>query len=936
MTPARASYRLQVHAGFDFAAAQKVVPYLARLGITELYLSPIWQAEPGSMHGYNVTDHARVNSELGGERAYSKLAAAARAAGLGVIVDFVPNHMGVGGGHNPYWEDLLQNGRASPYREFFDVDWQPLRRSLDGKVLLPTLGDQYGVVLANGELVLEQDGGQFFVRYYERRFPVSPRTVAPLLEEAARASGLDPDDADRMELDSVATQARNLPRSDDEPDLDARLVRARESQVMQRRLEALLARSRAVKDALTATVGAWNAAENRDRMDTLLMDQNYRLAFWRVASEEINYRRFFDINDLAALRMEDPRVFEWAHALLLRLIASGEVTGVRLDHTDGLYDPAGYFEALQARAGEVLQKPYERGGELPLYLVAEKILEPGEALPRRWAVHGTTGYDFLAQLGGVFVDTRNDAEMTGMYRRFTGETASYGEMLHTGKLLIERASLASEVNLLAERLQRLADADRRSRDFTLSALRAAIRAVIASFPVYRSYVREDGAREERDNAHINKAVRDARRLNRDLDVTVFDFLRDVLTLRVPEGADRAAWAQFALKFQQLTGPVTAKGAEDTAFYRYNRLLALNEVGGDPALFGTPLEVFHRETANRARDWPEAMLSTATHDTKRGEDTRARIAVLSEMPQTWAAYLSTWSVLARRLSRDLEGVLAPSLNDTYAVFQNLLGTWPLDGDFTDYQQRLTDYMIKVAREAKQQTSWLQPDEAYESALTDFIASLLADPEFRSGMEELHARISPHGAQNSLSATLARLTAPGLPDTYQGAELWNQTLVDPDNRRPVDYRRRTRALTDFEKRHADDPRQVATDLLARFTDGRVKLFVTWAALQARRAHPELFGEGTYVPLDADDHLLAFAREREGERAVVLAPRLSFTLTGERTPWALGDVWGDARVTLPTGRYVNVLTGEAHDVTGEGAAVADLLRHFPLALLISDSAR
>lgn len=929
------TYRLQLHKDFDFAAARRVLPYLKRLGITDVYLSPIWTSTPGSTHGYDVTDHAQVNPELGGEAGLRRLSARARELGLGLIVDFVPNHMGIQGGHNPYWEDVLTHGQASRYAHFFDISWQPLKRALENKVLLPTLGDQYGRILERGELHLTRGGGHFFLTYWERRLPISPRSLAGLLTAlASELKGAAPDD-DHAELASIARAAANLPRSTsaDLTDED-RLARAQESEVITRRLGALLEASPQVGPALDRMVEAVNA--DPARLDALIQEQNYRLASWRVAAEQINYRRFFDINDLAALRMEDARVFAWAHAKLFDLIRDGVVKGVRLDHTDGLYDPAGYFRDLQRGAARALGQEWTEGDPLPLYVVAEKILEPGERLPEDWAVHGTTGYDFLAQLNGTFVDASNEEEITAIYRRQTGDRDSYHEHLYRGKYLIQRVALPGEVNVLAEHLERIAEADLRSRDFTLAALREGIREVIAAFPVYRTYVRADGSREPGDNARIEQAIRGARehsrREGRTLDPSLFDFLEAVLRLDAADEATRRQYADFALKFQQLTGPVTAKGAEDTAFYRYARLLSLNEVGGDPGLFGTSRRAFHAETRGRAERWPHAMLASSTHDTKRGEDTRARISVLSEMPQTWMAYLSAWSPIIRGLERQLDLGPAPTSLDTYILLQTALGIYPLDGRLDGFADRLSDYLRKAAREAKLRTSWTSPDQEYEEALDGMVRGLLANERFAEGLRELHTRISPYGAQNSLSATLARLTAPGVPDTYQGSEGWNQSLVDPDNRRPVDYAWRTRTLARIEKRWPEGGPRLTGEFLSRYEDGGVKLLVSWAALQARAAHPELFREGNYRPLEAGKYLLAFARECEGEVAVTVAPRFTYTLTREQTPWALGEVWGNRQLTLPrSGTYENVLTGQRFRVRGEKVPLAKVLEDFPLALLV-----
>ena len=848
-----------------------------------------------------------------------------------LIADFVPNHMGIAGGHNPYWEDVLKHGQASRYAHFFDIAWEPLKRALSGKVLLPVLGDQYGRVLERGELKVVRRGGALGLDYFGRTFPLSPRQTAPILERAWALGDLPEDSEARLDLASLALQATNLPRSSPNLTDAERSSRARETAVIERRLLAL-AEISAIGAALDKALTELNA--DLPRLDALIQEQNYRLSYWKVASEQINYRRFFDINDLAALRIEDPRVFEWAHSKLFELIKEGVISGVRLDHTDGLYDPAGYFETLQEKAAGVLGLAYQ-AGDKPLYVLAEKILEPGERLPS-WPIYGTTGYDFLAQLGGVFVDSGNEDELSGIYRRFTGDRQSYGQTLHDTKELIQRVSLASEVNVLAEHLERLAEADLRWRDFTLSSLREVLREVIAAFPVYRTYVRLSG-RESGDNTKIKHAIKDARKLNRDINGSLFDFLEAVLTLDAPDLATRERYAEFALRFQQLTGPVTAKGAEDTAFYRYGRLLCLNEVGGDPAIFGTPPRTFHAQARERGEVWPHSMLSTSTHDTKRGEDTRARIAVLSEMPQTWAAYLSLWGRLARAYEHDLSETnfsgKAPTTGDQMIFFQNLLGVWPLDGNLTHFPERLKAAMLKSVREAKLYTSWAAPDSAYEDALSSFIDQLLSAPEFVSSVQELHKRISPYGAQNSLSAALVRLTAPGVPDTYQGSEGWNQSLVDPDNRRPVEYARLSRLLRRIEERHAKSPLALAEELLSRYHNGGVKLLTTWAALAARQAYPELFSRGQYHALSGGKHALAFSRQLGQLTAVTVAPRLTYTLTKEQVPWALGESWGSRTLSLPSGRYRNVITGERFKVRGDKAPLAKLLEFFPAALLISE---
>ncbi len=958
-----ATYRLQLHPAldstgtgaqrrpFDFRAAQKVVPYLSRLGVDTLYLSPIWQSTPHSSHGYDVTDHTQISAELGGEKGLLRLHASAQEHGMGLLADFVPNHMGIAAGFNPYWEDVLKHGQGSRYAHFFDIAWQPLKRSLAGKVLLPTLGDQYGRVLERGELQLERRGGAFLLRYFERVFPLSPRSYAPILQAAGQSLSQNVGShLLGLELASLAVQAANLPDSLSPLTDQARELRARETLVLERRIDTL-SQQAVVQKALASACDSINS--DPVALNDLIQQQSYRLSYWRVATEQINYRRFFDINDLAALRVEDPRVFEWAHSKLLSLLADRVLIGVRLDHTDGLYDPADYCRNLQQAASKALNTQeyiQEEGHEavsltapqdastLPLYVLAEKILEPGEVLPQ-WPIHGTTGYDFLAQVGGLFVEGQNEDEVSGIYRRFTGDTQSYGETLHETKMLIQRTSLASEVQVLAEQLQTIAEADLRWQDLTLSDLLSALRQVIACFPVYRTYLRPDGQREEGDNAKIEKALADARRYSRHLDSSVFDFLRAVLLLDIPDEASRERYTEFALKFQQLTGPVTAKGAEDTAFYRYGRLLSLNEVGGDPAIFGNPVRTFHAQCRERLTHWPYAMVAGSTHDTKRGEDTRARISVLSEMPQSWAAHLSHWSRLARPLAQSMDVGPAPSSSDLNILFQSALGIWPLgggdrSGNHSQLVERLSAYMLKVMREAKARSSWARPDEQYEAATLNAVSGLIDNPEFVASMDALHQRISPYGAQNGLSATLLRLCAPGVPDTYQGSETWNQSLVDPDNRRPVDYTHLSQMLSRLEARHPQDPLRVAQRTLEHYETGEIKLLVTWAALQARREYPELFQKGDYQALSGGKHVVAFARHHQQHTLVMVAPRLTYTLTREQTPWALGEVWANRSLKLPSGRYRNVLTGEYFNVRGGSLALAKLLEFFPLALLLKES--
>jgi (1->4)-alpha-D-glucan 1-alpha-D-glucosylmutase len=945
------TYRLQLHAGFDFGKASAILDYLRRLGVTDVYTSPYLQAEAGSMHGYNVVSHTAINEELGGEEGYLAFTDAVRDRGLGHILDMVPNHMGIGCADNAWWMDVLENGPASMYADFFDILWDPPKVGLRNKVLLPILGDQYGAVLERGELKLEREGGTFGVRYWERRLPVSPDSVLPILERVAERVELPDGD---MELESIMTALRHLPPPDSTSD-EARAERHREKEVFKRRLEALCAEANEVCRMLDAVITEFNGrpgeASSFDDLDRLLRQQSYRLAFWRVATEEINYRRFFDINELAALRMENPAVFEASHELVLRFIEEGRITGLRLDHTDGLYDPLAYFRELQARRSAQTLAPVRQeaqgfqlamaggggGGAIapsdrPLYVLAEKILEPGEHLPRRWPIHGTTGYDFIALAGGLFVDPSAERAFTSLYERFTGEELRYQELLYNSKRLIMRSSLSSEVHVLAQLLERLAEGNRRSRDFTLPSLTHAIVETIAAFPVYRTYVREDGTREEHDDRYVQTAIRAAKRRNPSTNASIFDYLEDVLKLNFPENAtpeQREEQSRFVLKFQQVTSPVMAKGAEDTAFYNYNRLTCLNEVGCDPAHFGTRVSEFHEGNRERLKAWPLSMLASSTHDTKRGEDTRARIAVLSEAPTAWKEALAVFSRLARAKKIEVDGDLAPSRNDEYLFYQTVLGAWPLDGNMAGFTDRLQAYMAKATKEAKRHTSWVNPNPGYDEAITRFVSAMMADGRFVARMGQLAAAIAPYGATNGLAGTLLKLTAPGVPDTYQGSELWNQSLVDPDNRRPVDYEARGRMLDRIESGLGDRAR-LATELLSQYEDGAVKLYVTHVTLKRRLEAPNLFLDGAYQPLEGGEHCVAFARAHAGQVVVSAAPRFACKLTGGSGEWPLGAAWGDRRLALPApGRYRNLFTDEVVEGHAD-VPLAEVFSRFPVALL------
>jgi (1->4)-alpha-D-glucan 1-alpha-D-glucosylmutase len=901
------TYRIQLRPGFGFDDARAIVPRLDALGISHVYASPYWAARPGSDHGYDLVDPRRLNPELGTEDAFRAFGAALGAHDMGHIVDFVPNHMAASP-LNLWWHDVLENGRASIYTDTFDIEWSPPKEALRDKVLLPVLGAQYGEVLEKGELAVHREGGAFVIRYAEHAFPVDPASIAPLLTRAAETLDLPAEDPSRQELESITSGLGRLEPSE----------RAREKEVLRRRLAALAEDPR-LAGAIDAEVARTNA--DIDALDALIVAQRYRLAYWRVATEEINYRRFFDINELAAIRMEAEPVFATMHEKLLSLIAEGLLDGVRLDHVDGLYDPEGYFEKLRSAIANLTTRP--------IWILAEKILSPSEALPATWAIDGTTGYEWLAAVNGLFVDPSAEERITASYVAMTGDTHSFAEHVRDAKRAILRTSLASELQMLALRLERLAMRDRRSRDFTLATLRRALGETIAAFPVYRTYVRPDGRSTPTDVKIVTRAIRVARKRNPEISPSVFAFLREHLLGKGDE-PDRV---ELAMRFQQLTGPVMAKGVEDTTFYRYVRFVALNEVGGAPDRFGTPVADFHRRNAEHRAHHPRTMTTTTTHDTKRSEDVRARLAVLSEMPEEYTSWIREWTELARpfvHVLPDDEGDDAPpssvvvpprpdtmpSAGDQLLFFQTLLGAY----GGPDLVDRIEAYMIKAAREAKQHTSWLNPDEVYETHLRAFCRGMLGLPAF--DVAKKVARIAPYGASNSLAQVVLKIASPGIPDTYQGSETWDFRLVDPDNRRPVDHSALAEALRSVEGRSVRDLRD-------SFEDGGIKLHVLSRGLRARRAMPALFVEGDYVAIDAGETIVAFARNLGASSAVCAVTRFPKRVAGART-WACGDVWGERTITLPPGGVFRDVLCDRTFAAGE-VRVAQLFLDLPVALLI-----
>lgn len=881
------TYRLQLHPGFGFAAASEAVSYLAGMGVSHLYCSPYLQAATGSTHGYDVVDPTRVNAELGGDSGHKEMLLALDRASMGQILDLVPNHMAIPGRENPWWWDVLENGPSSPYASYFDVDWDSSEDRWPNRVLLPVLGDHYGRVLEAGEFQLVQDLGAFTLEYHEHSFPVDPSSLSGLLARAAHKCGSDL-------LGFLAECCSRLPR----PTVTKRrevIRRHRDKAVIAGLLAGLCAES-GPKRAIEDEVDRIN--QDPDALDRILDEQNYRLAWWRTAGRDLGYRRFFDINSLAGMRVENEEVFAATHALPLEWVREGSVQGLRIDHPDGLRDPAGYFMRLREACPEA-------------WILAEKILEPGEEVPPDWPIEGTTGYDFLNLAAGLFIDQSNEAFLTDFYVSFCGIEQNFKALVRACKEMVIRDLLGSELNRLTSLFVAVCERHRRHRDYTRHELQDALLRVGASFPVYRSYVRTGSGEKEpvvsqADKYYVREAVALAAEEAPEPDAELLSFLEDLLLLEIPGDLE----GELAMRFQQFTAPVMAKSVEDTAFYRYNRLVCLNEVGGDPGRFGVPPQEFHRQAEMALEKRPFSLLAGSTHDTKRGEDVRARLCLISEIPEKWRNQVLSWSQMNRKHKRNER----PDPNTEYFIYQTLVGAWPISID------RLETYLEKAMREAKENTSWTRPDEAYEKDVQNFARALLEDGKFCREMEAFLEPLIPAGRVNSLSQTLIRMTFPGVPDIYQGCELWDMSLVDPDNRREVDFDLRQRLLAEL-------PGLGVQEIMERMEEGLPKMWLIRQALGLRHSRPHAFGpDGEYRPVYArgkkSEHAVAFLR---GGEVLTVVPRLFLGLGGD---------WEDTVLDLPPGGWDNVLTGESF--AGGMIELSRLLDKFPVALCARDPGR
>lgn len=976
------TYRLQLHAGFTFADSQAAIGYLKRLGISDVYASPIFEARSGSTHGYDVARHDRLNPELGGEEGFETLSAALREEGMGLLLDVVPNHMGIGN-DSLWWGDVLENGRSSRYAQYFDIDWSPLKADMRGKLLIPVLGKQYGEELESKRIQLALDDGVIQLHYFDHTLPVTPQSL-PLIFNGDLAEATIP-----ATLSDLLKDLQHIPPHDTEDAALAVQRRVQLAELKPRLREALRAPeiSAIAARRLEEMNGVEDDPRSFDRLHALLEAQPYRLAFWRVSAEEINYRRFFDVNDLVGLKMENPEVFTETHGLIRRLLAKHQVTGLRIDHCDGMFNPRQYLIRLQLLyvasqcAGETPVEPTAPNGiELeirdrlrtydwvrsrgPLYIVVEKILEPHEYMPQEWPVSGTSGYDFIFLVNELFIQSKNEAAFNKIYAKATGERRNPDEIIYQSKLQVMLTSLASEVYVLTNLLSSLAAADRRARDFTDNILETIIRETIACFPVYRTYIDDRGQYTDRDRAFISYAISRAKRLNPGTDASAFDFLRETLLLngyRPNETSEDPAMESrqlyFALKFQQLTGPVMAKGVEDTTFYVYNRFLSANEVGGSVKVFGISQKAFHTGNVERLENSPDSMLATSTHDTKRSEDVRARLNVLSEMPTQWASMVRRWQRMNARYKHTLEdGRVAPDSNEEYLLYQTIAGTWPWEmrgaEDRRNYLERVQQYASKALSEAKVNLSWINPDPEYVKAVQRFLEDILIpsgrrkETRFVEASDSLLPQLKIFGALNSLSQLLLKIASPGVPDFYQGNELWELTLVDPDNRRPVDYELRNRYLEALDRmRQEHGAANVCDELIRTLADGRIKLWTMWKALALRKSYARVFERGEYIALpfgkeatDRSDNVVAFARhDREtGKTILAVVPRFACSMLNGKAEMPLKDAWGKASIVLPealAGVYTNVFTDEQIGTGEDGVLrLSSVFSRFPVALLAS----
>ncbi len=925
-----ATYRIQFSPDFGFAAARSIIDYLADLGISHLYASPVFAARRGSTHGYDVIAPDQLNPELGTRSDFDDLQSALRSRGMGWIQDIVPNHMAFDS-QNQMLMDVLESGPTSLYYNHFDIEWNHPYESLRGRVLAPFLGRFYGECLEAGEIQLGYDQNGLFIAYYELHLPVRLESYAKVLGHNLRSleTTLGKDNADYIKFAGV------LRAFQDDLSTEDRVKRKEQVTLYKKLLWELASVEGPIREFIDTTLTLYNGtpgdAKSFNLLDALLGEQLFRLSFWKVATEEINYRRFFNINQLISVRVEDEQVFRSTHAFVLRLLWEGKFDGIRVDHVDGLSAPFQYLRRLRDGVGDG-------------YLVVEKILHPDEELPPWWPVEGTTGYDFLNHVNGVFCERKNDKLLDKIYTRFIGHMVSYDTLVSEKKRLIIGRHMAGDIDRLATMLKELSAKDRYARDITLYGLRRALVELLAVFPVYRTYI-EGADLAEQDHRYVQDAVRRARDSSPAL-ILELNFIEQFLLLQFHDGLtqeEKDQWVRFVKSFQQLSGPLMAKGFEDTALYIYNKLVSLNEVGGSPNHFGfSPLE-FHHFNKKRSGRWPHAMNATATHDMKRGEDVRLRINVLSELGQEWATRVSFWRKVNREKKEIHGGLEIPDANDEYLLYQTLVGTFPFGEEHGgEFVERIRQYIIKAVREAKVHTAWLKPDQRYEDGFLRFIDQILPDDGttvFQQDFIVFQKKVAFYGMLNGLSQTLLKASCPGVPDYYQGTELWDLSLVDPDNRRPVDFALRRTCLDEIRSAMAHDRGEMAARLLHNYADGMIKLFVIAVVLEVRNKHRTVFDAGEYIPLAIRgihrNHLIAFARHAGDSWIIAVAPRRYVSLVPPDVA-PVGDIWNDTSIELPAeapSHWKEEFSGKDF-LSGPSLKVADICWRLPICLLAGSS--
>ncbi|MBD3288656.1 malto-oligosyltrehalose synthase [candidate division KSB1 bacterium] len=920
------TYRIQLNHTFAFKNLKAILTYLSELGITDIYASPIFKARKGSMHGYDVVDPTQLNPELGSEDDFSDLVAEAKKLNLSWLQDVVPNHMAYDS-QNDILMDVLENGPHSQYAHYFDIEWQPHYSGMDEKILAPFLGTFFGKCLENGKIELKYSEDGLSIHYYDHKFPVRIHSYIKLITHNLRKlrGSLTTEHPDYIKLLGVLYVLKNIPTDDDET--------SRYDQItfVKRMLWELYQRNPDYKEFFDENIQNFNGTagepESFSLLNDLLDEQFYRLSFWKVGTEEINYRRFFYVNELISLRTEQEEVFDKIHSKLFEWIGENKIDGIRIDHVDGLYNPTEYLKRLRKYAAQQ-------------YIVVEKILELKEALPENWNIEGTTGYDFMNYVNGLFCLRDNAYLLDKIYRKFTGFDPQFENLLHAKKRLIIGKHMAGDIDNLAHRLAELASAHRYAIDFTLYGLRRSLVEVLSWFPVYRTYnVTEEITENERH--YIEEAVSKAKLVMPDFE-NEFNFIKKILLLKFDENLpdeEKQQWIHFTLRFQQMTGPLMAKGLEDTVMYNFNRLISLNEVGGQPGKFGISSIEFHYFNKNRINIWAHSMNTTSTHDAKRGEDVRARLNVLSEIPQQWEKNFKIWARINQPKKKNTKNGKVPDRNDEYFLYQTLIGTFPFyESELKDYPIRIKEYMIKAIREAKIHTAWLQPDSEYEDAMTDFIEKVLDFSDKNVFLKEFlpfQKKIAFYGMFNSFSQTLLKITSPGVPDMYQGTELWDLTLVDPDNRRSVDFNKRRKFLNQIKRGIQKNTLSLIEELFKDAGSGRIKMFLIFRALQIRNKYHDLFRNGSYIPLEIEgslrEHVIAFARNYQRQWIVVAVPRFLTSMIKESKQPDMKDIWEDTRLIPPAriNKWRNAIT----DQEIQGLNVGEIMRHFPAGLLIGE---